>query len=123
VTLASQRCSVTPLIKKYYHLYFECKLDDQDEKWLPHTVCKSCAIRLGGWIYCKGMTMLFAIPVVWREPSNHSSDCYFCLTPPVASGMNRKKKQKLTNQIYPLPSDLCLMGKICLCRSQQKITF
>jgi len=46
--------------------------------------------------------MLFAIPVVWREPSSHSSDCYFCLMPPVASGMGRKKKQRID---YPnIPS-------------------
>lgn len=102
VTLASQRRSITPLIKKAYHLYFGCKLGDQDKKWAPHIVCKSCAIRLGGWINRKGMTMPFAVPMVWREPSNHSSDCYFCLTPSVASGMNRKKKQKID---YPnIPS-------------------
>ena len=34
-----------------------------------------------------------AVPGVWRDPSNHSSDCYSCLTPPVASGMNRKKQR------------------------------
>ena len=58
--------------------------------------------------------MPFAVPVVWREPSNHSSDCYFCLTPPVASGMNRKKKQRIDYQnipsaIRPVPhgEDLC----------------
>jgi len=46
--------------------------------------------------------MPFAVPIVWREPSNHNSDCYFCLTPPVASGMNRKKKQSID---YPnIPS-------------------
>ena len=46
--------------------------------------------------------MPFAVPMVWREPSNHSSDCYFCLTSPVASGMNRKKKQRI---YYPnIPS-------------------
>jgi hypothetical protein len=39
--------------------------------------------------------MPFAVPMAWRELSNHSSDCYFCLTPPVASGMNRKKKQRI----------------------------
>jgi len=61
-----------------------------------------CAIHLGGWLNRKGMAMPFAIPVVWREPSNHSSDCYFCLTPPVASGMNKKKKQRID---YPnIPS-------------------
>ena len=102
VTLASQIRSVTPLIKKSYILYFGCKVGDQDKKWAPHTVCKSCAIRLGGWINRKGMTMPFAVPMVWREPSYHSSDCYFCLTPSVASGMNRKKKQKID---YPnIPS-------------------
>ena len=52
--------------------------------------------------------MPFAVPVVWREPSNHSSDCYFCLTPPVATSMNRKKKQRIdysniSSAIRPMP--------------------
>jgi hypothetical protein len=53
------------------------------------------------------MAMPFAVPVVWREPSNHSSDCYFCLTPPVASDMNRKKQkidyQNIPSAIRPVP--------------------
>ena len=93
VTLASKRRSITPLIKKAYHMYFGCKLGDQDKKGAPHIVCKSCAIRLGGWINHKGMAMPFAIPMGWMEPSNHISDCYLCLTPPMASGMNRKKQR------------------------------
>jgi len=95
VTLASKRRSITPLTKKAHHLYFVCKLGDQDKKWAPHSVCKSCAICLGGWINRKGMTMPFAVPMVWMEPSNHISDCNLYLTPPAASGMNRKKKQKI----------------------------
>jgi len=55
------------LIKKAYHLYFGCKLGDQDNKWALHIVCKSCAIRLGGWINRKGMAMLFAVPMVWSQ--------------------------------------------------------
>ena len=39
--------------------------------------------------------MPFAVPLVFREHSSRSSDCYLCLTPPVASGMNRKKKQRI----------------------------
>ena len=68
-----------PLIKKAYHLYFGCKLGDQDKKCAPHIVCKSCAIRLGGWINRRGMAMLFAISMVWMEPSNHINVCYFYL--------------------------------------------
>jgi len=52
-----------PLIEKAYHLYFGCKLGDQDMKWTPHIVCKSCAIRLGSWINSKGMAMPFAVPM------------------------------------------------------------
>ena len=48
--------------------------------------------------------MLFAIRMVWREPSNHSSDWYFRLTPPVASGTSRKKEQRID---YPnIPSSI-----------------
>jgi len=32
VTSVSQRRSIMPLIKKAYHLYFGCKLGDQDKK-------------------------------------------------------------------------------------------
>ena len=46
--------------------------------------------------------MLFAVRMVWMEPSDHISDCYLCLTPPVASGMNSKRKQRID---YPnIPS-------------------
>ena len=41
------------------------------------------------------MAIPFAVPFLCREPLNRNSDCYFCLTPPVASGMNRKKQQKI----------------------------
>ena len=44
VTLASQRRSITPLNKKAYHLYYGCKLGDQDKKWALHIVCESCAV-------------------------------------------------------------------------------
>jgi len=39
VTLASQRRSIMPLIKEAYHLYFGCKLGDQEVG--VHTVCNT----------------------------------------------------------------------------------
>jgi len=52
------------------------------------------------------MAKPFAVPMT-REPSNHSSDCYFCLTHPVASGMNGKKQRidypNIPSAIKPVP--------------------
>ena len=40
--------------------------------------------------------MPFAIPMIWREPKNHSTDCYFCTT--IISGFTSKLKKSI---IYP----------------------
>ena len=44
--------------------------------------------------------MPFAIPMVWREPTDHVSDCYFCLTS--ITGVTAKSKH--TVQFPNLPS-------------------
>ena len=36
--------------------------------------------------------MPFAIPMILRESTDHSSNCYFCMVLPVAKGLSRKKK-------------------------------
>ena len=36
--------------------------------------------------------MSFAVRMVWREPSNHITDCYFSMVPPISGGVMRKKK-------------------------------
>jgi hypothetical protein len=39
--------------------------------------------------------MPFAIPMVWREQTNHISDSYFCMVPPLQQGFWKKKKWTL----------------------------
>ena len=46
--------------------------------------------------------MLFGVLMVWRVPSNRSTDCYFCVVPPIQNVMSVKKKSTL---VYPtIPS-------------------
>lgn len=97
VTFASQKRELTPLIKTAYYHYFDCKIDE-DKPWAPHICCNSCAVNLRGWLNKTVRSMPFAVPMTWREPSNHLSDCYFCMVSPLKHGMSRKKKQTI---IYP----------------------
>ena len=54
---------------------------------------------VGEW---KRMVMPFGVPMVWRVPSNHSTDYYVCMVPPIQNGMSMKKKSTL---VYPnIPS-------------------
>ena len=61
--------------------------------------CVTCVRLLTAW--AKGSRhMSFAIPMVWREPKDHTSDCYFCITN--IKGITSKSKHTIK---YPnLPS-------------------
>ena len=107
VMFASQKRKITAVVKKVYHHYFGCKVGDQDKSWAPQYCCDTCVTNLHQWLNKKRTSMPFAIPVVWREPTDHSSNCYFCMIPPVAKGISRKKKWTVE---YPyIPSALCLV--------------
>ena len=49
-----------------------------------------------------------AVPMVWREPSNHATDCYFCMVPPVSGGITKKKMwtiayPNISSALRPVP--------------------
>ena len=95
-----QRQDITHFIKQCYHAYFGCKLGDQDKSWAPHTVCKICVEHLRQWYSGKSKCMPFGVPMIWREQTDHISDCYFCMTN--VQGFSKKNKKKIE---YPnLPS-------------------
>ena len=75
--MAKYRFSVRDFTKRVYEAYFGIKLGDEDKSWALHKVCKHCTKTLHFWIQGKISSMRFGVPMVWREPKNHSDDCYF----------------------------------------------
>ncbi|KMQ86291.1 hypothetical protein RF55_14749 [Lasius niger] len=51
-----------------------------DKIWTPSSCCNRCSRNLRGWYDGIKKSMPFGVPMIWREPSNHATDCYFCLT-------------------------------------------
>ena len=101
-----QQRKVTALVKTSYYHYFGCKLCDQDKKWAPHVCCQSCCNGLRDWFSGRRSSMPFAVPMIWREPRDHITDCYFCLTK--VSGFSSKNKSNieypsLDSAIRPVP--------------------
>ncbi|QQP48991.1 Uncharacterized protein FKW44_009491, partial [Caligus rogercresseyi] len=99
-TLSGDRKNITGFVKRAYMAYFKVKLGDQDKSWAPHTVCKTCVEYLRRWTKGAKTSLKFGISMVWIDPFDHATDCYFCAIN--TTGINRKIRESLQ---YPdLPS-------------------
>jgi len=106
-----QRRKITNELMKIYKLYFGCPLGDQDKSWAPHIICTSCSSGLRDWLHKRKTSFPFAIPMIWREPKDHVTDCYFCSVN--TTGFSVKNKHKivypsLDSAIRPVPHDASL---------------
>ena len=78
-TIVSNRNIVTKFIKRAYHTYFSMRLGDQDKAWALHMLYMTCTEYLCRWTNGMKSCLKFGIPMVWREPANHGTDCYVCV--------------------------------------------
>jgi hypothetical protein len=84
-----------------YNAYFGIPVGDEDKTWAPHFSCGSCRSTLEGWLRGSRKCMPFAIPRIWREPTNHHDDCFFCMV----DLTNYKKPGDRRTIVYPnIPS-------------------
>ena len=103
----SDKKEISDVVKRAYFAYFGMPLGDQDKPWAPHVVCCTCYQLLLQWTHKKPNRHLkFGIPMVWREQSDHITDCYFCMVK--TKGFNTKNRHKieypsLPSAILPVP--------------------
>lgn len=74
------RISITDALQTAYLNYFGFAVVHQDKKWVPHILCNKCRVTLQAWAAGAQRQLSFGVPILWREPTNHETDCYFCLT-------------------------------------------
>ena len=106
--ITDERNRVTEFIQKAYNAYFGVRLGDQDKPWAPHVVCKTCVEYLRQWTQFSRKALKFGIPIIWREPENHTNDFNFCAIN--LTGINKKKRKSL---IYP--NLLSALGPVAHC--------
>lgn len=90
-----------------YKAYFRMPVRDQDKPWTPHFACELCKRTLEGWYRGENRAMRFAIPRIWREPTDHSSNCFFCMVDPSKRRAGRNAPAiiypNLLSSIAPVP--------------------
>ena len=90
---SKKRRPIVDSLKTAYLHYFGFPVANQDKKWVPHMFCESCRIILLQWSSGEKVYLPFGSPMLWREPSNHENDCYFCVTKTL--GYNKKNKASI----------------------------
>lgn len=69
------------------------KLNVEIKRHTPHIFCRSCSTLLYRWSNGEKAYLSFKKPMIWREPFDHMTDCYFCVTN--VTGINSKNKHTI----------------------------
>ena len=76
--------------------YFDMPVAKQDKPWAPHYCCAHCKKTLEGWLRGEKHSMKFYKPRIWLEPTDHSTNCFFC-----SVDVSKKRKGKDSSIKYP----------------------
>ena len=96
--LKENRRKITEFLADTYSDYFGINLGHQDKMWAPHMVCKMCTEHLRQFTNNTRRMMRFGTPMIWREPTNHYNDCYFCSVN--LKGIGKKSRKVLYISIF-----------------------
>lgn len=70
----------TKNLSEAYKKYFGFLPASLDKPWTPNSACNNCRTILNKIANGQECFFTFGKPMQWRNQSNHTTDCYFCLT-------------------------------------------
>jgi hypothetical protein len=74
--------------------------ETKTKKWAPYVCCISCATILREWLNNQGHSVTFALPMIWRVPTDYLTDCY--LVPSLWHGIEKKNRKLSVILIFRL---------------------
>lgn len=80
-------------------MYIECfdiQINDPVYLWTPQIIYSSCKSGLERWKKGDQTAKRFESSMLWRQPQNHDTDCYFCLC-----NISRINSKKIKSWPYP----------------------
>lgn len=77
--LTKNRRSFTDNVKQNYENCFNISTDILNNAWTPRVICTQCHLRISNSVKKVKNAKRFFSPMLWREPVDHQTDCYFCL--------------------------------------------
>lgn len=101
-----KRSIMTIPIMEAYEAYFTSRTLKKNYVHGPVSVCNDCSRGL-----LRRKSLPFSTPMIWSKASNHTNDCYFCLTKMVDNGREKKAlyADRIPSAIRPTP---CEKGSI-----------
>jgi len=89
------------MTNRAYFFYFDLKATRTRARL--HVCCTFCSSKLKVWVNYKGRYTSLVVSMVWREPTNHLTNCYFCMMPPIQKGVPRRKELQW-NRLFKIPT-------------------
>lgn len=100
--------------QKAYYLLRGCMTRDLNKKWVLHIYYNIFTYNLCQWLKKKRKCMAYAFLKIWRKPSEHSTNCYFCMTPPTGKRLFKEAVAVCAITKHSISYSLCHKDKMYL---------